>query len=56
MDPGTWRGIFTVVMLLLFVAICAWAWNGRQRKTFHEAAQLPLEADEADGPVPGPKQ
>jgi cytochrome c oxidase cbb3-type subunit 4 len=55
MDAGTWRGIFTVVMLLLFVAIWAWAWSGRQRDTFDKAAQLPLEPDEHDGPVRGPK-
>jgi len=46
-DAGTWRGIFTVVMLLLFVGIWAWAWSGRRRKTFDAAARLPLEADDA---------
>jgi cytochrome c oxidase cbb3-type subunit IV len=45
MDPGTWRGIFTAVMLLLFVAICFWAFSSKRNKDFEEAAKLPLEAD-----------
>lgn len=56
MDAGTWRGIFTVVMLLLFVAICAWAWSARQRETFDEAARLPLEDDAHDCEAPGSRQ
>lgn len=51
MDAGTWRGIFTVVMLLLFIAIWLWAWSGRRREEFDAAARLPLEADGA-GSVP----
>jgi cytochrome c oxidase cbb3-type subunit 4 len=52
MDAGTWRGIFTVVMLVLFIGIWAWAWSGRRRKVFDDAARLPLEADEAINVAP----
>lgn len=54
MDAGTWRGIFTVVMLLLFIGIWAWAWSGKRRQTFDEAARLPLESDDGTpaGQVP----
>ena len=45
MDAGTWRGVFTVVMLLMFVGICLWAWSSRRKDDFAEAAQLPLEDD-----------
>ena len=45
MDAGTWRGIFTVVMLLLFVAVCIWAFRGKRRRDFDEAARLPLDPD-----------
>lgn len=47
MDAGTWRGIFTVVMLVLFIGVCAWAWSGKRRKMFDAAARLPLEPDDA---------
>ena len=45
MDAGTWRGIFTAVMLLLFVGIALWAYSRRRRADFEEAARLPLEDD-----------
>ena len=48
MDAGTWRGIFTVVMLVLFLAICFWAWSSRRTKVFDDMANLPLEPDELD--------
>jgi cytochrome c oxidase cbb3-type subunit 4 len=45
---GDWRGVFTVVMLLLFVAICRWAWSKKRKSAFDEAARLPLEHDEIE--------
>ena len=48
MDPGTWRGIFTLVMLILFVALCFWAWSSKRKADFDEAAQLPFRDDEND--------
>ena len=53
MDAGTWRGVFTVVMLLLFVAICIWAWSSKRKADFEEAANLPLEADSDEVPDAG---
>ena len=51
MDAGTWRGVFTVVMLLLFVAICMWAFSSKRDSDFEDAAKLPLEPD--NGNIPG---
>jgi cytochrome c oxidase cbb3-type subunit 4 len=48
MDAGTWRGIFTALMLLLFVAVCIWAYSGRRKADFEEASRLPLEEDEQE--------
>ena len=48
MDAGTLRGLFTVVMLVLFIAICFWAWSGRRSNTFGDAARMPLEPDELE--------
>jgi cytochrome c oxidase cbb3-type subunit 4 len=56
MDAGTWRGVFTVIMFLLFAAICIWAWSGRRKKDFEEAANLPLEPDYPGEPAPAPKR
>lgn len=53
MDAGIWRGIFTAVMLLLFIGICFWAFSSRRKADFDEAAQLPLEADSDETPGNG---
>jgi cytochrome c oxidase cbb3-type subunit 4 len=45
MDIDTWRGIWTLVVMITFVAICYWAWSSRRRKDFDAAARLPLEED-----------
>jgi len=50
MDAGTWRGVFTVLMLLLFVAVCIWAFSGRRNADFEEASRLPLDDDDQDRP------
>jgi len=48
MDAGILRGLFTVVMLILFIAICFWAWSGRRKNTFDALARMPLEPDELE--------
>jgi len=45
MDAGEWRGVFTVVMLVMFIGIFVWAWSSRRKTDFEEAAQLPLDED-----------
>ena len=46
MDAGLLRGIFTVLMFVLFIGIWMWAWSARQKSTFDEAARMPLESDD----------
>jgi len=48
MDAGTLRGLFTVVMLVLFLAICFWAWSSRRSSAFDAMAKMPLEPDELE--------
>ena len=50
MDVVTFHSWWTVVMLVLFIGIIVWAWSGKRRRAFDEAARLPLEDDDA---VPG---
>ena len=47
MDLPTLRGLFTLILMIAFVAIVVWAWSSKRRKEFDEAARLPLE----DGPL-----
>jgi cytochrome c oxidase cbb3-type subunit 4 len=43
MDINTLRAIVTVISLLVFLGIVAWAWSRRNRERFDEAARLPFQ-------------
>ena len=48
MDAGFLHGMWTAALLAVFAAIVVWAWSGRRRRDFDEAARLPLEEDAED--------
>ena len=48
MDAGLLHGLWTAAMIAAFAAIVAWAWSGRRKRDFEEAAQLPLKEDAED--------
>ncbi|WP_300660286.1 cbb3-type cytochrome c oxidase subunit 3 [Hydrogenophaga sp.] len=43
MDINDLRSIVTLVSLLTFLGIVAWAWSRRNKERFEEAAQLPFQ-------------
>ena len=45
MDITTMRILATLVSFATFLGIAAWAYSGRNRARFDEAAQLPFEQD-----------
>lgn len=46
MSAATYHSIYTVVLLVIFVAIVIWAFGKRRKKDFDEASRLPLEDDQ----------
>ena len=42
MDINDLRSVITVVTLIMFVGIVFWAYSGRRRQAFDEAANLPF--------------
>ena len=44
-DIGTLRGLGTLLVLIAFVSVTIWAYSGRNKARFDEAANLPF-ADE----------
>jgi cytochrome c oxidase cbb3-type subunit IV len=40
---GLVRGLLTAILFAAFIALCFWAWSGKRRQDFADAAQLPLE-------------
>lgn len=51
MDMGFVRGLITLVLLVLFIGLCAWAWSRKRKKDFEEAAELALDEEDRSGPV-----
>lgn len=37
--------IWTVVVMIVFLSIVIWAWSGRRKESFDEAANIPLEEE-----------
>ena len=46
MEMGLVRGVITVVLLVLFIGLCAFSFSKRRRAEYDAAAQLPLMDDE----------
>ncbi|GAB2992924.1 cbb3-type cytochrome oxidase subunit 3 [Psychrosphaera aestuarii] len=50
MDYGTYRGVYTLILLFLFLVIVYWAYNKNRKKDFDDIAQSILEDDVNDSP------
>lgn len=40
------HSIWTALLLIVFIGIVVWAWSGRRKRRFEEAARIPLEDDD----------
>lgn len=45
MDIGTLQSIGTVLAFIAFIGVCLWAYSGKRKQSFIDAANLPF-ADE----------
>jgi cytochrome c oxidase cbb3-type subunit 4 len=45
MALGTLLGLSTLLFMLTFIVILLWAYSGKRRQSFMQAAQLPLDED-----------
>ena len=46
MSLALFHSIWTLALMALFIGIVFWAWSGRRKKIFEEAARLPLDDDD----------
>ena len=58
MDINVIRSVITVLCLVVFLGIVAWAWSGKRKEAFDAAAILPFADDDAghDSPSAGKAQ
>ncbi len=50
MDLAVFHGLWTGALLVIFIGIVAWAWSGKRKRDFDEAAHIPLEDAELEAP------
>lgn len=48
MDMTLIRSVFTVLMFVIFLGICWWAYSSRNKKKFDEYARMALEDEDAN--------
>jgi len=46
MDIDTLRGLATLALLIAFTGVVLWAYSGKRKRAFDEAARLPFADDE----------
>ena len=56
MEITVFHGLWTAVLLVIFVGIVVWAWSGKRKAAFDEAARIPLEDDNLMAGGAGPKE
>jgi cytochrome c oxidase cbb3-type subunit 4 len=45
-DLALVHSLWTVLLVVAFLGIVAWAWSSKQRSKFDKAARMPLEDEE----------
>lgn len=46
MDINDWRALATVLAFVVFVGIVLWAYSGKRKRAFDEAARAPIDDDD----------
>ncbi|MCP1267156.1 MAG: cbb3-type cytochrome oxidase subunit 3 [Aeromonas hydrophila] len=46
MDYGTFRGLYTLLLMAIMIGIIVWAYSKRRKTSFDEAANLVFADDE----------
>jgi len=52
MDYSLIQSIWTVVVMVVFIGIVVWAWSGKRKQRFEQAANIPFDDD---APMQGDK-
>ena len=56
MDIAVFHGLWTAALLVIFVGIVIWAWSGKRKRDFDEAAHIPFDGEEPDATSTGTKR
>ena len=43
MSIGVWHGLWSLLILVLFIGIVAWVWSGRRKDFYEQAGRIPFD-------------
>jgi len=46
MDINTLRGLSTILVMIVFLGICLWAYSSSKKEDFDDAANLPFQDED----------
>ena len=46
MDFTFIQSVWTIVVMVVFIGIVIWAWSGKRKQEFDEAANIPFDEDD----------
>ena len=56
MDYGTYRGVYTLILLVLFLIIVYWAYSKKRKSKFDDIANSIFDEDEKGNDKPNKKE
>ena len=56
MDYSFLSSLMTVMMVVIFLAITVWAYDGKRRAQFEEASRLPFDDDDTGAASTNPQR
>jgi cytochrome c oxidase cbb3-type subunit 4 len=45
MSIGVWHGLWSLLILVLFIGIVAFVWSGRRKEFYEQAGRIPFNED-----------
>ena len=42
------QGIWTIIVMVVFLGIVFWAWSGKRKKDFEDASNIPFNEEDDD--------
>ncbi|MHC9509737.1 cbb3-type cytochrome oxidase subunit 3 [Kangiella sp. M94] len=48
MDINIFRGVMTLIIMLLFIGLCIWVYSKKRKPMYEDAARMALDEDDRD--------
>lgn len=56
MDINIFRGVMTLIIMLLFIGLCIWVYSKKRKPMYEDAARMALDDDDKKSSVSNGKE